>query len=216
MHKTTQLNLLLILSFSIGCGAPAPSNPTSPSTPESTIQAMKIAAENRDALDFALMHSPDTIALMIEQQMPYCFEGYVAVVHPDQVPEQKKAQGTENERNINVYRAAKEAGIDENILNEITQPARGTPLRELYSRAAESISNKVLFFGRSLEINNELQKVLGADRDAFSVWKEADFGAIEESGDEASVKVSWNGRDTEFHFKRVDNGWLFHIPTDAR
>lgn len=222
MNKTTRLSVLVVLILSAGCGVrstpdAAPSTPgTAPSTPDSAIQELKIAAKNRDALAFASMISPETVAYMIEQQMPYCFEGYLLEIHPDQVPEHKKTSGPDNDRNIKVYHAAREAGIDESTLDEITQPAHGRPLRELYLKSAQSITSKVKFLARSVELSNELQKAIGADRDAFTLWNEGVFGAIDENGDKATAKVSLNGRDTEIHFQRIENRWRFYVPENAR
>lgn len=234
MKRITQLSLLVVFTLSYGCWAPPAPDATqsnsesstseagsstseaTASTPDSAIQQLKTAAKNRDAMAFASMISPDTVAYMNEQQMPYCFEGYLLEVHPDQVPEHKKTPSPDNQRNIELYRAAKEAGIDEGILAEITQPAGRKQLQEFYSQAANSISNKVEFLARSLELNNELQKSLGSNRDAFTLWNEGVFGSIDENGDAASAKVTMNGRDAEIHFQRIDDKWRYHIPKDSR
>ena len=162
------------------------------------------------------LFSPDTIALMNKTQMSYCFEGYLYEEHPDLVPEHKKSQSPDRERKIDVYRAAKEAGIDESILHKITQDGDGTPLLDLYSRAADSIADKLAFRARCVEIGNAFEKKIGTDSDQFSVWNNATFGTIDENRDTATVKVSMKGRETQYHFQRLDNQWRFHIPKNAR
>ena len=82
MQNLSKCFLVLLLLSLVGCGVP--------STPESTFQAFKEAARNRDTNSMVAVLSPDSVDFMVKNQMSYCFEGYVREVHPDELPEHKK------------------------------------------------------------------------------------------------------------------------------
>lgn len=208
MQNLSKCFLVLLLLSLVGCGVP--------STPESTFQAFKEAARNRDTNSMVAVLSPDSVDFMVKNQMSYCFEGYVREVHPDELPEHKKRESPDTARTVEVFVAAKKHGVDLNILKLITEDGDGTPLSEIFADAADSITDKYGFLARSMEIGHEFETTSGRESSMYSAWDDATISDIKENGDAATGTVKMKGREREYHFRKIDNQWRIHDPDSER
>ena len=209
MQNLSKCFFALLFVSLVGCGGAR-------STPESTFEAMKEAARNQDTKSMVAVLTPDSVDFMIKTQMSYCFEGYVREVHPDELPEHKKRETPDTARTVDVFVAAKKHGVDLEILKRITEDGDGTPLKEIYAEAADSITDKFGFLARTMEIGHEFEVSSGREGRVYSVWEDATISDIKEDGGAATGTVKMKGRESEFHFRKIDNQWRVHYPESDR
>jgi hypothetical protein len=194
-NTTIALLLLVFVSMLSGCGGCTPSH----DSPEAAFEAMQTAVQEGEWETAAKQLTPesqDKLAGGMVMMM-----GFVAAFDQENAGE--------------IEALLKEHGLDMDSLDEESGDEESHDMAAAVAKFAEPIKDKPEFIADAMALIEKLDK----DGDSSDAWPTGKLEELKIDGDKATAVVVTSGDgggDREpIEFRKVDGGWLVHIPDDA-